>query len=443
MKALLPHRDLDKVFAYLREVIAWRINNIEGDFNQDAPRLDLEFMGDSLPALFAKEHRLSDKEYLILFLALVPHLLPDFLLDVVADEFPHGTDFPLFGGVKAKNHRGIIPTGETVQFILGGNNLQERIEYCEFFGEQHFFSQKKVIYLEAVPVGEPLMSGKLLLHEETIHLLTTGSVPPPKLSTNFPAEKLETPLTWEDLVLNSKTRKHIEELEVWLKHNHKLMEDWGMKSRIKPGYRALFFGPPGTGKTLTATLLGKFTSQPVYRIDLSTVVSKYIGETEKHLANLFDRAAHKNWILFFDEADSIFGKRTNVRDAHDKYANQEVSYLLQRVESHPGLVILASNFKDNIDDAFTRRFQSLCPFELPGVQERKLLWQKNLPQQLKISDAIDLDMIAKKFDLNGSNIINIIHYCGLQVLEQNYSELTEELLLKGIKREYLKEDRLF
>jgi len=376
-------------------------------------------------------------------LALVPHLLPDFLLEVVADEFPNGTDFPVFGGVKGKNHRGILPTGETIQFLLGGSNLAERIDCIQLFNEEHLFHTKEILYLDKVPDGEPLMSGKLVLFSDTVHLLTTGVVPPPKLSTDFPAEKLETPLTWEDLILNDKTKRHIEELEIWLMHHQQLMEDWNMKHRLKAGYRALFYGPPGTGKTLTASLLGKYTEKPVYRIDLSTVVSKYIGETEKHLSNLFDRAANKDWILFFDEADAIFGKRTNVRDAHDKYANQEVSYLLQRVESHPGLVILASNFKDNIDEAFTRRFQSLCPFELPGEKERKEIWLKNMPAQLQFSEDVDLDSIARKYDLTGSNIVNIIQYCSLQVLHQKSNILTRILLMEGIKREYLKEDRIF
>ncbi|MEZ4858740.1 MAG: ATP-binding protein [Flavobacteriaceae bacterium] len=437
------HQDISLVFSYLREVISWRIQHIEGSFSEDCPTLSEENLGNSLPATFIKDHQLSKEESVVLLLALVPHLLPDFLLDVVADEFPNGTDFPVFGGVKGKNHRGILPTGETVQFLLGGSNLSERINCIQLFNEEHIFYKKEILYIDKVPDGEPLMSGKLVLFNDTVHLLTTGIVPPPRLSTDFPAEKLETPLTWDDLVLNEKTKQHIKELEIWLQHYKTLMEDWNMKHRLKAGYRALFYGPPGTGKTLTASLLGKYTEKPVYRIDLSTVVSKYIGETEKHLSNLFDRAANKDWILFFDEADAIFGKRTNVRDAHDKYANQEVSYLLQRVESHPGLVILASNFKDNIDEAFTRRFQSLCSFELPGEKERKEIWLKNKPEQLQFSDDIDLDSIARKYDLTGSNIVNIIQYCSLQVLHQKSNVLTRILLMEGIKREYLKEDRIF
>src|SRR5690606_1665724 len=152
------------------------------------------------------------------------------------------------------------------------------------------------------------------------------------------------------------------------------MKDWGMEKRLNPGFRVLFHGPPGTGKTLTASLLGKYTGKEVYKIDLSMVVSKFIGETEKNLANLFDKAENKDWILFFDEADALFGKRTNVRDAHDKYANQEVSFLLQRTETYAGLVILATNFKNNIDDAFARRFQSHIYFPSPAFGERLKIW---------------------------------------------------------------------
>ena len=126
----------------------------------------------------------------------------------------------------------------------------------------------------------------------------------------------------------------------------------------------LFSGAPGTGKKTLASLIGQQSGKEVYRIDLSMVVSKYIGETEKNLSKVFDAAEHKNWILFFDEADALFGKRTNVRDAHDKYANQEVAYLLQRIENYNGLVILATNMKSNIDEAFTRRFQTIINFPL-------------------------------------------------------------------------------
>lgn len=433
--------ELKNIFSFLEELIVWRIKNDDGDFEKEAPNLNIKKLGKSYFGAFLKEEKLSKAEATILLLAIVPSVQPSFLLDIVSKEFPNGTDFIQFGGIKGQNHRGILPTGETAQFILGGTDFTKRMQCADFFSEEHFFSKKDILYLENVPSVEPMMSGKLVPFPEIIHKLTTGIIPPPKLSTQFPAEKLETNLDWDDLILSKKTMLQIKELEMWLQHNDHLFKNWEMEKRLKAGYRVLFHGPAGTGKTLTASLLGKYTKKPVYRIDLSTVVSKYIGETEKNLSNLFNKAAHKDWILFFDEADAIFGKRTNVRDAHDKYANQEVSYLLQRVESHPGLIILASNFKDNIDDAFTRRFQSIIAFEMPGAKERAIIWETNLPKKLKISKEIDWEEIAKKYELTGSNILNIIQFCCLKVLSEKSETLTSEILQQGIKREFLKENR--
>ena len=190
-------------------------------------------------------------------------------------------------------------------------------------------------------------------------------------------------------------------------------------------------------------MLGKYAGLPVFRVDLSMVVSKYIGETEKNLSNLFDKAENKNWILFFDEADALFGKRTNVRDAHDKYANQEVSYLLQRVENFSGLVILASNIRNNIDEAFTRRFQSIIYFPLPQAAERLALWRQSFPSQISFSDDIDWIQIARQYELTGSNIINIVQYCCIELLASGETELHRALLLEGIRREYAKEEKSF
>ncbi len=433
--------EINNIFKFLEDVISWRIQNPNADFETAALNLGIKKIGKSKLGSFFKDENLSQAEIIVVLLAIAPSFNPSFLLDVVSKEFPKGTDFVQFGGLKGQNHRGILPTGETIQFILGGTDFTKRMQCLDFFSEEHFFNKKDILYIENVPTGEPMMSGKLFLFPEIIHKLSTGTVPPPKLSTQFPAEKLETKLSWNDLILSEKTMAQIKELEIWLQHNEHLFKDWGMEKRLKPGYKVLFHGPAGTGKTLTASLLGKFTNKPVYRIDLSTVVSKYIGETEKNLSNLFNKAAHKDWILFFDEADAIFGKRTNVRDAHDKYANQEVSYLLQRVELHPGLIILASNFKDNIDEAFTRRFQSIIAFEMPGAKERAIIWKSNLPQKLKIDPQIDWEEVSKKYELTGSNILNVIHFCCLKVLSEKTETLTPEILQQGIKREFLKENR--
>jgi AAA+ superfamily predicted ATPase len=391
---------------------------------------------------FIIENNLSETDTLLLALALIPHLRPDFLSSIIADYLPNGGELPEFGGIKSKNHRGILPTGETAQFLIAGNDLDIRIAFYNYLHSQSFLYQKGIIKLDLVPVGEPKLSGLLTLEEEYIEKFLTGKILKPQLSSNFPAQLIETQLDWDDLVLNPNTLNQIKEIETWLKFNEILLHDWDMKAKIKPGFRVMFYGAPGTGKTLTASLLGKYTKRDVYRIDLSMIISKYIGETEKNLASLFDKATDKDWILFFDEADAVFGKRTNVRDAHDKYANQEVSYLLQRIENHPGLVILASNFKANIDTAFTRRFQSIIEFEVPSYMERLQLWKNNLPKGIKIAEDVNLNELSKKYDITGANIVNIIQYACLRTLEDENDNINLHHLLQGIKKEYVKEGKM-
>ena len=220
----------------------------------------------------------------------------------------------------------------------------------------------------------------------------------------------------------------------------KLLKDEVLSRKVKPGYRVLFYGPPGTGKTLTASLLGKQFEKDVYRIDLSLVVSKYIGETEKNLEKIFSKTENKNWI-FFDEADALFGKRTNVQNSHDRYANQEVSCLLQTIEDFPGLLILASNFKSNLDTAFVRRFHSIIHFPPPNATERLTLWQKTFPAGIKPEPAIDLAMLADKYELTGASILNVVHYAALRSISQGDKLLRNENIMEGIRKEFRKEER--
>ncbi|PKH50320.1 AAA family ATPase [Tenacibaculum sp. Bg11-29] len=396
---------------------------------------------DSPVALYVNQHLLTNEDKVLLLLAIVPEISPSFLNSIITEFLPEGGDFSEFGGVKGKNHRGIIPTGETALYILAGNAIEERTKVLNFILHESVLFEKGVIELEKVAYGEPFMSGKLILAEEYVHLFLTGKELKPQMSQDFPASLISTDLEWEDLVLNTKTLEDVKEIENWLAYKDTLMNDWGMKAKIKPGYRVLFCGLPGTGKTLTAGLLGKYTGKDVYRVDLSMVVSKFIGETEKNLSKLFDKSINQNWILFFDEADAIFGKRTSVRDAHDKYANQEVSYLLQRIEAHPGLIILASNFRNNIDSAFTRRFHNIIEFEAPGYEERILLWKKNLPKNILLETSITTEELAKKYSITGANIVNVIQYACLKTIANHKEEIQRQYLLEGIKREYSKEGK--
>lgn len=391
---------------------------------------------------FARQQNLKAEEYVLLLLALAPHLQPDFFDRSIQENLPKAGDFPQIGGMRGKQFRGFLPTGETALFLLAGGDLSRRFEILHLFNEDHLFAEKRILWLEEPPEGEPRMSGKIILSPEYVELLTVGRVSRPRFSLRFPAQLLETQMEWNDLVLSPKTLRQIKELEIWVKHGHTLLYDWGMNKRLKPGYRALFYGPPGTGKTLTASLLGKYTGKEVYRVDLSMVVSKYIGETEKNLANLFAKAENKDWILFFDEADALFGKRTSVRDAHDKYANQEVAYLLQRVEGYAGLVILASNFKSNIDDAFMRRFQSVIHFAPPKAGERQRLWEKAFPPQVKLAASIDLLELSQKYDLTGAGITSVMQFCCLEALARQDFTIHLDDIVNGIRKEFMKEGKI-
>ena len=436
---------LGSYLEYLKQAVHTRL---KAHFDPEFGNFDLEQLkapvldGPSHPIKeFIKFYQLDSSELLLLLIALAPHVESNFFDQLIKDSIPEAGDFPEFGGVRGKQFRGFLPTGETFLFILGGNNLALRFEAKKLLSADHFLVRNNVLWLEEAPAGEPAMSGKLIIDQDYIDLFCNGYVPIPRRTAQFPAEHLSTPMEWSDLVLPETTWGQIRDIEVWIKHHYTLLQGWGMQKRLKPGYRALFYGPPGTGKTLTATLLGKYTKREVFKIDLSMVVSKYIGETEKNLSSLFDKARNKDWILFFDEADSIFGKRTNVRDAHDKYANQEVSYLLQRIESYSGLTILASNLKNNIDDAFTRRFQNFVHFPFPKPAQRLELWKKAFPPHLTFEESIDFQVVAKKYELSGSNIMNIVQYCCLKALDEGTEEISLQNLNLAIRKELLKEGK--
>ena len=220
------------------------------------------------------------------------------------------------------------------------------------------------------------------------------------------------------------------------------MNNWGFNKKLKPGYKSLFYGPPGTGKTLVACLIGKLCGMDVYKIDLSMVVSKYIGETEKNLEQVFKMAENKNWVLFFDEADALFGKRSGVSSSNDRYANQETAYLLQRIEDFDGVVILATNLKNNIDEAFARRFQSLIYFPVPQQEERFRLWEQSFSPSTVLEEGLNLKQLARKYELSGGMIMNVIRYCSLMALKRNENIIRLADAERGIQKEMIKEGRV-
>ncbi|MFC0773697.1 ATP-binding protein [Terrimonas alba] len=249
----------------------------------------------------------------------------------------------------------------------------------------------------------------------------------------LPLHHMTTQKHWADIVLNSSTLQQIDQLRSWLAQHAGLVNQ---KNKLKDGYRVLFYGPAGTGKSTAASILAKEISTDIYRVDLAATVSKYIGETEKNLARLFDTAEQKGWILFFDEADALFGKRSDVKDSHDRYANLDVNYLLQRIESYNGLVIMASNMKSTIDEAFTRRFQSIIHFPPPTKEERKRIWEMALGDNSLFNNETKLNSLAENHELTPAVIINITDSIKTKLASKR--ELNKEQLDEALQAELAK-----
>ena len=409
------------------------------DIRQIAPP-DLQG-DDSGYAQLVKQHSMDFDERLVLVLALIPHVRPQMLDLLFIRNKNLDRGYAEFGGWRGKYHGGFLPTGETAAFILAGRDLCRRFAVIHLFESDHIFAQSALLKIVRQTVDEPFLSGALMLSADALSRCTSGISHKPDYSINFPAKLIATRLSWDDLVLAPEVLAEIDMIKAWMQHSTTIMQDWGLEKSIKPGYRSLFYGPSGTGKTLTATLIGAELGVDVYRIDLSMVVSKYIGETEKNLANVFDQAQYKNWILFFDEADALFGKRTQASSSNDRHANQEISYLLQRVEDYPGVVILATNLKANIDEAFARRFQSLVYFPLPDTTQRKRLWQNILNGRSDLADDADLEQLASSYALSGGAITNVVRYGAISALQKNRNRINRDDLINGVAKELRKEGK--
>ena len=398
------------------------------------------FDDDSNYRRLVERYDMTTEDRIVLVMSLVPHVSPQLYDRFYIQNKSISRGFSEFGGIESSQHRGFIPTGETVCFVIAGRDIRKRVELLAKFREEHFFRRHNILSLYHSGVPETFWSGKLSISDEYLTYLTTGETYDPMYSLTFPATKLNTPLGLEDLVLSPEILDEVNHIRTWMGQQQLLRSDELLKRHFRKGYRALFHGPPGTGKTLTVSILGNESGRKVYRIDLSQLVSKYIGETEKNLAGVFDMAENKDWILFFDEAESLFSKRTEVSDSKDRYANQETSYLLQRLENFDGLVILATNLKPNIDRAFIRRFQSVIHFTMPDERERQRLWA-NILAPFSLAGNVDFRELAQRFEISGGAISNAVQFAWLSSRSRKDGLIHADDLTHGVVRELGKEGK--
>jgi len=347
------------------------------------------------------------------------------------------------GGVIRRINHEFVPTVQTAAFLINGNDDDtfpdnyNRIVHSRLIREE-------IIELINTDQQADVKNAIIRLNDKYLQYLTHGKSPDLALTPDFPAQQLKTSKTFDELILKDSTRQQLEDVILFARHQKELFQDNHLSNKLSPGFISLFWGPPGTGKSLTVSVTGNELGLEAYRIDLSRVVSKYIGETEKNLEKVFQRFDGKNCILFFDEADALFGKRSDVKEAKDRYANQEISYLLQRIETFGGLVILASNLKENMDEAFKRRVLSWVHFPRPTAEERYKLWLIHLPENFSYASEELISWLAATYELTGSHISNVVKLSCLRALGNNTHELTKEIIepyiLDIYKREGLRKN---
>lgn len=388
-----------------------------------------------------KDYNLSLEEKLVLFIALSPYMIPDFLVSTYdKQQYQNGmNNFPVFCD---RSRSLVIPTVETAVFLLGGAHFRERRKYLAMLGGGSYLFKQSLLEVHENLGGMYFNHVYLTPGATAMSMLLNKGEDTPEFSHTFPAAMLDSNLKWEELVLEYDTKEQLQEIKKWLEYEEMVKTDEDLKKMFTTGYRCLFYGPPGTGKTIAAALIGKMTGRRVYRIDLSMVVSKYVGETEKNLSQVFNRADHGKWILFFDEADALFGKRGQTHNAHDRYANQEVSYLLQRFETYTGVAILATNYKDNIDKAFFRRFHNMINFKFPEAEERKRLWEVYLPKGYQFDSDINLTEIASSVKINGAAIHNAMRRSVMKAALRGDKVVSGADMYDSVKLELAKENKI-
>lgn len=438
MNAFIPEDLLSKEFYWIEELIQYRIEELCEGENELPPPGPPELAEGIHPYYdFLISKQVDFIERLALSLVFIAQTFPEFLERLSTKNQYTGQVFLEFGVRLAGDPVQVQPSWQTVFFLSFGKSKLIQLKFLPIIHSNHRMYKDKLLLMPSEKSTNPFYTPLILsqdLFNSWIYEPDLRNVP----DENFPAEEINTELTWEDLFLNEETVKELEQLRLWLKHGDSLRLHSKLKKHISPGVRVLFYGPSGTGKTLTASLLGKEFQCPVYRIDLSQIVSKWIGETEKNIARIFDIAENKNWILFFDEADALFSKRGNVNNSNDRRANQEVSYLLQRVENYNGTIVMATNLKDNIDEAFMRRFQLIIHFPKPDLAARQSIWHNLLDNTFPFHEDMDLEEIAAQYELSGGIMKNAFRNLILKVVDREQQIIKQQDLHEAIQNEQQK-----
>ncbi|MCU0439297.1 MAG: ATP-binding protein [Raineya sp.] len=357
---------------------------------------------------------ISEPEEIIIALLALAYAFNPSIFDRFKSIEKSSPEPSLHGGINQEDGT-FSPTVRTALFLLAGKQHLERIQIINNFLQKESPLFKNNI-LKPFSKNPAMEDCALEISPEFYFRVVMNRKYYYTYSSSFPASLYQTDETWDDLVLNPSVRDCLMDVKAWMKHYPELNNNPQYKG--SKGFKALFWGESGTGKTVSVGILGKEVGRDVYRIDLSQIVSKYVGETEKNLKYVFDLAQNKDWILFFDEGDALLGKRTDNKSANDRYGNQEIAYLLQRMEDFDGILFLCTNKKDNLDEAFKRRFQLRFEFSQPYPTIRYEIWAKAFEEFF--FNNVPIEYVADKLkDMNGAWIKSFARFCKVQALEDS------------------------
>jgi AAA+ superfamily predicted ATPase len=389
------------------------------------------------------EHQLSETDRVVLnvaFAALInPAIFVPFML-----QFKNPEKRALYGGIVKEEAAQFYPTVRTAIYLLAGND-EEMMNYnlC-LFNNRHKLFTSNLLTTRATQESSSFLDYEIIFNDQFIATILQGDEPRLDGDSGFPARRGKHTHTMNDVILDEKPLKELEKLRRFARNMKNL---WTLPNskKYRQNFICIFSGDPGTGKSHTAEAIGNELSLPVYKVNFAQLVSKYIGETEKNLERVFDRFSGQPSILFFDEAESIFSKRIEVKDSHDKHSNNEQSFLLQKIEEYNGIVILATNVQNlsqYFDKAFQRRIRQIITFSFPEYPERIRLWENALGKPFVYQEGL-VDNLAKNYQFSGGGIYNIISEAVIEALDRNTETITFELLENAMMDEFKKTGRKY
>lgn len=390
-----------------------------------------------------RENELNDPDRLLLNLAFAATFHPEIFAPFILS-FNDPEKRCRFGGIYRKETSMFYPTVRTAIWLLSGKDDELRMYYTSYFNSRNRLFTSGLVMASRPEEGKSFADFEITFNDQFIDTILSSD--PPRLDgeAGFPARRSKRTHTMSDVILDEKTMQELEKLRRFARNMQKL---WQLphSGKYRQNFIAIFSGDPGTGKSHTAEAIGNELGLPVYKVNFAQLASKYIGETEKNLERVFDRFSGQPSILFFDEAESIFSKRIEVKDSHDKHANNEQSFLLQKIEEYNGIVILATNVQNltqYFDKAFQRRIRQIVTFNFPEYAERLRLWKNALAEPFRFEEGL-ADRLAKNYQFSGGSIYNVISEAVIEALDREEQTIAFALLEQAMMDEFKKTGRKY